>query len=86
MGRIAYPHRMNLARLLALLIYTYGAFSFGAILILWLAQMGRVRWGGRVSQSCGWKPRSDLVGGALTFLSFSWFVCCLLLVLIQLDP
>ena len=77
---------MNLARLLALLIYTYGAFSFGSILILWLAQMGRIRWGGRVSQDCGWKPRSDLVGGALTFLSFSWFVCCLLLVLIQLDP
>jgi signal transduction histidine kinase len=77
---------MNLVRLLALLIYTYGAFSFGAILILWLAQMGRIRWGGKAIQSCAWKPRSDLVGGALTFLSFSWFVCCLLLVLIQLDP
>jgi len=77
---------MNAVRLLALLIYTYGAFSFGAIFILWLAQMGRVRWGGKPIQCCEWKQSTDFVGGALTFLSFTWFVCCLLLVLIQLDP
>jgi len=76
---------MNAVRLLALLIYTYGAFSFGAIFILWLAQMGKVRWGGKSSETCGWKQRVDLAGGALTFLSFTWFVSNLLYVLIQLN-
>jgi len=76
---------MNAVRLLALLIYTYGAFSFGAIFILWLAQVGRVRWGGKSIETCGWTRSVDLVGGALTFLSFSWFVGCLLFVLTQLN-
>ena len=77
---------MNLVRLMALLIYTYGAFSFGAILILWIRQMGKVGWGGEPARTCPPRRGADFVGGALTLVSFAWFVCSLLLVLIKLDP
>ncbi|HEV8375937.1 MAG TPA: hypothetical protein VGR38_06835, partial [Candidatus Polarisedimenticolia bacterium] len=77
---------MNLVRLTALLIYTYGAFSFGAMFVLWLRQMGKSGWGGERDSASGSKRAVEWVGGALTLVSFLWFVGSLLLVLIELDP
>ena len=78
--------RMNLVRLTALLIYTYGAFSYGAMFLFWLRQVGRASWAGQRTQSCGPNRSMDLVGGAISLLSFLWFAGSLLLVLINLDP
>ena len=74
--RTPYSRRMNALRLFALLIYTFGAFAYGAM----LAALGRAS-----SATCGWGGRSQPpsrrgrevgpVNGALLVLSFLWFCC-----------
>jgi len=77
---------MNLLRLAALLIYTYGVFSFGAMFVLWVREMGKAGWGGARERACGSRRQVEWAGGALTLVSFLWFLGSLLLVLIELDP
>jgi signal transduction histidine kinase len=79
---------MNLLRLTALLIYTYGVFSFGAMFVLWAREMGKAGWGGARAdaRACGSRRQVEWAGGALTLVSFLWFLGSLLLVLIELDP
>lgn len=69
---------MNALRLFALLIYTFGAFTYGALLVLWARELGRVGWGGRgVAGDQSADRRVDLLNGALTIVSFAWF--CMLI-------
>jgi hypothetical protein len=58
---------MDAVALFALLVYGFGAFAFGTILVLWVRELGRVGWGTRPEK------RVDLVNGALVILSFVWF-------------
>ena len=76
---------MNLIRLTELLIYTYGAFCYGAILLLWVREMGQVNYAGRAARPA---PRdgSSLVIGSITLVSLLWFLTNLLIVLAELQP
>ena len=64
---------MNAIRLFALLVYTFGVFAYGAMLALWIGEMGRVGWAARTR---GITPgrEVDAINGALLALSFLWFV------------
>ena len=77
---------MNLLPLAALLVFTVGLFSYGAIFFFWLREFGEAGWAGqqvtRRGTRCGFEP----VGGAIIFVSFAWFAVNLLLVLASLDP
>ena len=63
---------MDALRLFALLIYTFGVFAYGAMLALWLGEMGRVGWGARKRLHPGGRE-VDALNGALLALSFLWF-------------
>jgi signal transduction histidine kinase len=58
---------MSALRLFALLVYTFGAFTYGALLVLWLRDFGRMGWAGRPGRQV------EAVNGALTIVSFLWF-------------
>src|SRR5713101_4002935 len=77
---------MNLLHLMALLVYTVGMFSYGAIFFLWLRQRGKTGWAGQPSIACGVRRPADLVSGAIVLVSFTWFTVSLLLTLTSLDP
>jgi len=66
---------MNALRLFALLVYTFGVFAYGAMLALWIGEMGRVGWGARRRLSIAGGRELDVMNGALLALSFLWFVC-----------
>jgi signal transduction histidine kinase len=66
---------MNGMRLFALLVYTFGVFAYGAMLALWIAEMGRVGWGARRRVPIAAGREVDAVNGVLLVLSFLWFVC-----------
>ena len=77
---------MNLIRLTELLIYTYGAFCYGAILLLWGREMGQVNYAGRAARPAAARDGSSLVVGSITLVSLLWFVTNLLMVLAELQP
>ncbi|PYQ09914.1 MAG: hypothetical protein DMH00_12215 [Acidobacteria bacterium] len=77
---------MNLLRLTALLLFTYGAFSYGGMFLLWLRQYGKSGWAGRPTHPTSSSGSADLVGGAITLTSFLWFVVNILEVLTSLSP
>jgi hypothetical protein len=58
---------MSALRLFALLVYTFGAFTYGALLVLWVRELGRVGWAGRIGRQV------EVLNGALTVVSFLWF-------------
>jgi signal transduction histidine kinase len=64
---------MNALRLVALLTYTFGAFAYGAVLVLWVRERGRSGWGGRSSDRPAARQEMDTVNGALLVVSFLWF-------------
>lgn len=69
---------MDTLRLVALLIYTFGALTYGALLVVWARELGRVGWGGRgAGQDRTTGRRIDLINGTLTIVSFLWF-CALI--------
>ncbi len=77
---------MNALRLVALLIYTFGAFAYGAILWLWLTQAGGRGWT-RNDRSCGDNTRElAIVNGVLLVLTFAWFCSNVVLVLYRFVP
>ncbi|HSC27029.1 MAG TPA: histidine kinase [Vicinamibacterales bacterium] len=69
----------------ALLVYTFGAFAYGAILLLWIREWGRARW---ASVPCVPDQRQalDTASVFLFLVSFLWFVTNLGLVLLELGP
>ncbi len=77
---------MNLIRLTELLIYTYGAFCYGAILYLWGKEMGQVSYAGRAARPAAPGNSSRLVVGSITLVSLLWFVTNLMIVLAELQP
>lgn len=79
--RRPYPRGMNALRLAALLVFTFGAFAYGAILVLWVRELGRVGWAGRQPPP---GRAVDLVNGALVSVSFVWFLLNITLLLLRL--
>jgi signal transduction histidine kinase len=75
---------MDALRLLALLVYTFGAFAYGSMLLMWVRELGGRRWGGR--RSTGAHREADAVNGALLVVSFIWFVCNVAQLLVGLMP
>ena len=73
---------MNALRLAALLVYTFGAFAYGALLVLWARELGQLGWAGR--RSAGPRGEADLVNGILAIASFAWFVLHIVLLLLEL--
>jgi signal transduction histidine kinase len=65
---------MNAVRLFSLLVYTFGVFAYGAMLALWIAEMGHVGWGAR-TRAIAPRREVDVLNGVLLGLSFVWFVC-----------
>jgi signal transduction histidine kinase len=76
---------MDGLRLFALLIYSFGAFAYGAILVMWLRQLGSRGWAGRVVSGRAGRE-ADAVNGALVVVSFAWFVCNVAQLLLGLTP
>ncbi len=58
---------MSALRLSALLVYTFGALTYGALLVLWVRELGRVGWAGKVARQV------EVINGALTVVGFLWF-------------
>jgi signal transduction histidine kinase len=76
---------MDAVRLFALLIYTFGAFAYGAMLLMWVRELGAVGWGTRRSDA-GSAREADAVNGALLVVSLVWFVCNAAQLLVGLTP
>jgi hypothetical protein len=76
---------MDALRLVALLIYTFGAFAYGSILLMWVRELGATGWG--ASRSVHPSRREvDAVNGALLVVSFLWFLCNVAQLLVGLTP
>ena len=67
---------MNAVRLFSLLVYTFGVFAYGAMLALWISEMGRVGWAAR-RRAITPGREVDTINGALLALSFLWFAALL---------
>jgi signal transduction histidine kinase len=76
---------MNALRLFALLVYTFGMFAYGAILALWIREMGRVGWGARTQLGVSGRE-VDALNGALFGLSFLWFGCNVAALIASMAP
>jgi hypothetical protein len=76
---------MNALRLAALLVYSFGAFAYGAILLMWVRELGAVRWGARRTAGAS-ECEADAVNGALLVVSFLWFLCNVAQLLVSLMP
>ena len=76
---------MDALRLFALLIYTFGAFAYGAMLLMWVRELGRLGWGARAARGEA-SREADAVNGALLVVSFAWFVVNVAQLLVGLTP
>src|SRR5687767_2370223 len=70
---------MNALGILALLVYTFGAFAYGAVLLLALQEFGARGWAGQprgpaASGRDGAAEEARLVGGIMLAVGFVWFV------------
>jgi len=73
---------MDWLRVVSLVVYTFGAFAYGAILVVSLARLGRPAWTlgeGRAGGACA---PNDAVGGTLTTVSFLWFAINMVMTLV----
>jgi signal transduction histidine kinase len=75
--RQPYSPGMKSLGLLALLVYTFGALTYGSILVLWVREMGRLGWAARTGRegACEGGPHREVdgVNGALLVVTFLWF-------------
>ena len=69
--------------ILALLIYTFGAFAYGAVLWLSLQDYGRRGW---AAQRRGKPTDAEMVGAAMMLLGFAWFLLNLTDTILRLGP
>src|SRR5687767_1154144 len=79
---------MNALGILALLVYTFGAFAYGAVLVLALQEFGARGWAGqlRAPETPGREretSEAQLVGGAMLALGFAWFVINVVIVILD---
>jgi signal transduction histidine kinase len=82
---------MNALGILALLVYTFGAFAYGAVLLLAIHEFGARGWAGqpRPPKPSGTEREStqaQLVGGAMLALGFAWFVVNVVIAILHLGP
>ena len=77
---------MRALGLVALLIYTFGAFAYGAILFLWVTHVRYRHWAAREDGCAPAGREADGVNGALLTVSLLWFCCNVGLVLFRLVP
>ena len=77
---------MRALGLVALLVYTFGAFAYGAILFLWVTHVRSRRWAARDGQCAPAGREGDGVNGVLLVVSLLWFCCNVGLVLFRLVP
>ena len=75
---------MNMVRLLSLLLFTFGLFTFGGLFVLWFRDVVR-RQAGRGTGSAAIRSGHP-VEGAFSFVTFVWFALLLLLTLSSLSP
>ena len=80
---------MDALRLLALLVYTFGVFAYGSMLMMWVRELGGRRQApstrsGQVRSTP--QREADAVNGALLVVSFIWFVCNVAQLLVSLMP
>ena len=73
---------MSAVGLLALLVYTVGAFAYGAVLALWVRERDRRRRTAGRDDPGARGPSEPRVNGVLFAVSFAWFVVNLLSVLL----
>jgi hypothetical protein len=70
--------------LLALIVYSFGAFAFGAMILLWWLRPAGTGWVGHQGRNL---PRRALVAGsALTWACFLWFVVNIVLTVMPFLP
>ena len=77
---------MRALALTALLVYTFGAFAYGAILVLWVTHVRHRRWGSRVTHRAPRPARSIPSTARSSPLSLLWFCCNVGLVLFRFVP
>lgn len=76
---------MDWLRVVSLVLYTFGAFAYGAIVVVSLARLGRPAWTVGEARACGTRDPNDAVGGTLTTVSFLWFAINLVMALVGED-
>jgi GAF domain-containing protein len=76
---------MNAMRLFALLVYTFGVLAYGAMLALWIGEMGRRGWGGRTRAVTPGRE-VDALNGVLLAVSFLWFLCNVGSLIVSMTP
>jgi len=75
---------MDFVRITALLVYAYGALTYGALVALMLRREARRRSGAASERApC---EALDFPSAAITVVSFLWFAVLLLLTLVSLNP
>ena len=77
---------MRALGLVALLVYTFGAFAYGAILFLWITLVRSRRWSARNGLCPPAGREAAAVNGVLLVVSLLWFCCNVGLVLYRLVP
>jgi hypothetical protein len=77
---------MRALGLVALLVYTFGAFAYGAILFLWITLVRSRRWSARHGLCPPAGREAAAVNGVLLVVSLLWFCCNVGLVLFRLVP
>jgi signal transduction histidine kinase len=64
---------MNALRLAALLVYTLGAFAYGAMVVMWVRDLGARGWAGRPSDPVS-ATGAEAANGAMMATGFLWFL------------
>jgi GNAT superfamily N-acetyltransferase len=82
-GRGPYSAGMHPVGVVALLLYTLGAYAYGAVLALSIQDYGRRGW---AAQSRNRPQEAELVGGAMMLLGTIWFLANIVLTIVQLGP
>jgi signal transduction histidine kinase len=75
---------MDALRLLAVLVYTFGAFAYGAMLVLWLRELGGIGW--RARRSTGRPAAADAANGVMLLVTVVWFLVNVAQLLLGLAP
>ena len=78
---------MNALGILALLVYTFGAYAYGAVLLLAVQEFGARGWAGQARPSRASGPaatEAQLIGGAMLALGFAWFVTNVVIAILEL--
>ena len=76
---------MDALRLFALLIYTFGAFAYGAMLVMWVRELGGMGWATRRATEQS-RQEADVVNGVMLVVTVAWFLVNVGQLLVGLSP